>query len=167
MINSFWGDIFKFKKKSNTIDTLRHIPIFKGLSHFDLIKVSKLLHLRKYKKGEVIFHQNEPGESMFIIQAGKVDIQRKTDFGTTTLASLSDGSFFGEISLVDEETRTATAISKEDSSLLGFFRADLIHLIDRNPRLASFILLHLSMVLGKRLRLLDSQLQSNHEPITQ
>ena len=56
---------------------------------------------------------------MFIIQSGKVDIQRKTDFGTTTLASLSDGSF-GEISLVDEETRTATAISKEDSSLLGF-----------------------------------------------
>ena len=71
----------------------------------------------------------------------------------TIISTLSEGSFFGEVSLVDEDVRSANAMATEDSEILGFFRADLMNLIDRNPRLASFILYQLSTVIGKRLRL--------------
>ncbi len=166
MTNSFWGDIFNYSKKSDIVQILRGIPVFQGLTKFDLIKVSKLLHLRSYKKDEYIFRENEPGESMYIIQSGSVKISKKAKKTSNTLAILDKGSFFGEVSLVDEEARTATATAQVDSQLLGFFRADLMQLIDRNPRLASFILYQLSMVLGKRLRLLDEQVNKSNAPVT-
>jgi len=153
MTSAFWDDIFKFSKKKSDIQILEQIPVFNGLSKFDLNKVSKLLHLRSYKKDEFIFREKEPGESMYIIKSGKVIINKVIKEKETILSTLDEGSFFGEVSLVDEDVRSANAIATEDSELLGFFRADLMNLIDRNPRLACFILYKLSTVIGKRLRL--------------
>jgi CRP/FNR family cyclic AMP-dependent transcriptional regulator len=153
MTSAFWDDIFKFSKKKSDIQILEQIPVFNGLSKFDLNKVSKLLHLRSYKKDEFIFREKEPGESMYIIKSGKVIINKIIKEKETILSTLDEGSFFGEVSLVDEDVRSANAIATEDSELLGFFRADLMNLIDRNPRLACFILYKLSTVIGKRLRL--------------
>jgi CRP/FNR family cyclic AMP-dependent transcriptional regulator len=153
MTSAFWDDIFKFSKKKSDIQILEQIPVFNGLSKFDLNKVSKLLHLRSYKKDEFIFREKEPGESMYIIKSGKVIINKIVKEKETILSTLDEGSFFGEVSLVDEDVRSANAIATEDSELLGFFRADLMNLIDRNPRLACFILYKLSTVIGKRLRL--------------
>ena len=151
MSKLLWKNIFSFSKKKSIHQLLKTVPMFYGLSQIDLSSVSKLLHLRTYKAGETVFVEKEPGESMYIIQSGSVDIF-SADNKEKTLVHLSTGDFFGEVSLVDEEPRSATAIATEECELLGFFRADLMHLIDRNPRLASFILFQLSMVLGKRLR---------------
>ena len=153
MSNALWDDIFKFYKAKSDIQLLENIPVFKGLSRFDLNKVTKMLHLRSYKEGEYIFRESEPGESMYIIKQGDVSIIKNKDSQEILLASLTEGSFFGEVSLVDEDTRSASAIAKTDTELLGFFRADLMNLIDRNPRLACFILYQLSTVIGKRLRM--------------
>jgi len=153
MSNALWDDIFKFSKAKSDIQLLENIPVFKGLSRFDLNKVTKMLHLRSYKEGEYIFRENEPGESMYIIKQGDVCITKNKDSQEILLSSLTEGSFFGEVSLVDEDTRSANAIAKTDTELLGFFRADLMNLIDRNPRLACFILYQLSTVIGKRLRM--------------
>ena len=97
---------------------------------------------------------------MYIIKSGKVKITKKNKKEELCLAILEKGSFFGEVSLVDEEPRSATATAMVDLEILGFFRADLMHLIDRDPRLASFILFHLSTVLGKRLRTLSERFES-------
>tara|TARA_Y100000591_G_scaffold308238_1_gene308365 strand:+ start:554 stop:1027 length:474 start_codon:yes stop_codon:yes gene_type:complete len=153
MSNALWDDIFKFSKAKSDIQLLENIPVFKGLSRFDLNKVTKMLHLRSYKEGEYIFRENEPGESMYIIKQGDVSITKNKNSQEILLANLTEGSFFGEVSLVDEDTRSASAVTKTDTELLGFFRADLMNLIDRNPRLACFILYQLSTVIGKRLRM--------------
>ena len=147
-----WRNIFKLNSKSNLIQLLKKVPIFNGLSQFDLATVSKLLHVRNYSAHEKIFLENEPGESMYIIKSGKVTISSISNSNNSQVI-LSSGDFFGEISLVDDEPRSATATASEETELLGFFRADLMHLIDRNPRLSSFILFQLSMILGKRLRI--------------
>ena len=68
MSNALWDDIFKFSKAKSDIQLLENIPVFKGLSRFDLNKVTKMLHLRSYKEDEYIFRENEPGESMYIIK---------------------------------------------------------------------------------------------------
>tara|TARA_B100000427_G_C15518976_1_gene599471 strand:- start:4090 stop:4563 length:474 start_codon:yes stop_codon:yes gene_type:complete len=153
MTNAFWDDIFKYSKKKSDIQILQEIPVFKGLSRFDLNKVAKMIHLRSYKKDEYIFHEKEPGESMYIIKSGQIVITKSKESQETIISTLSEGSFFGEVSLVDEDVRSANAMATEDSEILGFFRADLMNLIDRNPRLACFILYQLSTVIGKRLRL--------------
>ena len=153
MTNAFWDDIFKYSKKKSDIQILEDIPVFKGLSRFELNKVAKMLHLRSYKKDEYIFHEKEPGESMYIIKSGEILITKNKNQKETVISNLTDGSFFGEVSLVDEDVRSANAKAVTDSEVLGFFRADLMNLIDRNPRLACFILYQLSTVIGKRLRL--------------
>lgn len=160
MKSNIWTDIFKYKKHKSTVDFLKEIPLFEDLSSLDILTISKLLHLRQYKKNEVIFMENEPGESMYIVKSGSISITKKTDRKNKHLATLSKGAIFGEISLVDNDSRSATAIATEETLLYGFFRVDLMHLIDRNPRLASFILYQLSKVLGKRLQAIDNSTHS-------
>ena len=72
--------------------------------------------------------------------------------GTGGNFSFRSGDFFGELALLDEEPRSASAICTVHSRLIGFFRTDLLTLINRYPELGNKILLNLSRVLGERLR---------------
>ena len=157
--DSFWGNIFKNQSKSSTISLLKNIPIFSQFKYLDLSKFSKILHERIYAKGEVIFNEGEMGESLFIVKSGKVKIVSSVDRGKQrSVTVLEDGSFFGEVSLVDNAPRSAAAIAEEETEALVLFRADLLSLMDRNPRLAAFFLLHLSMIIGQRLRANNDEL---------
>ena len=77
---------------------------------------------------------------------------------STTFASLKSGDFFGELALLDEEPRSASAVSTQPSTLIGFFRTDLLTLMKRSPELGNKILLNLSRVLGERLRRTNQEL---------
>ena len=152
MPNIFWDDIFKLSKKASVLEVLSNSPICKDLSRSNLIKISKLVHLRQYAKNEIVFNENESGQCMYIIKSGKVEISKQVASKKVILTKLDEGSIFGEISLVEDTPRDATAKSLANTELLSFFRSDLLKLIDKDPRLSSFILFRLSMILGKRLR---------------
>jgi CRP/FNR family transcriptional regulator, cyclic AMP receptor protein len=152
MPNIFWDDIFKLSKKASILEVLSNSPICKDLSRTNLIKISKLVHLRQYSKNEIIFNENESGQCMYIIKSGIVEISKIITSKKIVLTKLDDGSIFGEISLVEDTPRDATAKSIGKTEVLTFFRSDLLKLIDKDPRLSSFILFRLSMILGKRLR---------------
>ena len=68
------------------------------------------------------------------------------------------GCSFGELALLDEEPRSATAIAKSPSKLIGFFRTDLLTLMSRDPKLGNKIMMDLSRVLGERLRQTNKEL---------
>ena len=70
----------------------------------------------------------------------------------TRLATLTDGNFFGEMSLLDGSARAASVVATERSQLIGFFRADLMDLIARSPRLGLKIVSHITQLLAERLR---------------
>ena len=151
--NPFWEYIFKKNDNKLHFQLLETLPLFEELGPVNLKKLSTLLHYRTYRKGEVIFREHEPGESMYIVKTGKAKIFHAPQSGTDNeVAILEKGTFFGEVSLVDPQTRSATAVALEDSEFLVMFRGDLIALIDRDPRLASFLLVRLSKVIGQRLR---------------
>ena len=93
---------------------------------------------------------------MYVILDGSVEI-KDPDSGTI-FASLNPGDFFGELALLDEEPRSASAHSTQPARLIGFFRTDLLTLIQRSPELGNKILLNLSRVLGERLRKTNEEL---------
>ena len=101
----------------------------------------------------LIFLEESEGENLFFVVEGSVKITRLSKDGREViLAMLNSGDFFGELALLDEEPRSATAICTSPSRLIGFFRTDLLTLIKRYPELGNNILLNLSRVLGERLR---------------
>ena len=79
--------------------------------------------------------------------------------------TLEHGDFFGEIALLDESPRTATAISLGDSKILGFYRTDLYELVERRPKLAIKIIVNLARVVSERLRHSNSQAQELREKL--
>jgi CRP/FNR family cyclic AMP-dependent transcriptional regulator len=155
MENPLWGNgIFKKKKKEDDIFAiLKQVPIFSDLTPKELTEVEKIVHHRTYKKNEAIIQAGDPGLGMYIIAKGSVEIVEENEkAGKRTLAKLSAGSFFGDMALLDEEPRSASAIALEDSALMGFFRPDFLDLIYRKPKLGIKILLSLARVINERLR---------------
>jgi len=155
MENPIWGDgIFRKKKKEDDIFTiLRQVPIFSDLTPKELAEVEKIVHQRKYKKNETIIYAGDPGLGMYIIVKGSVEIQEEDEKGDKkTLAKLTDGSFFGDMALLDEDPRSASVIALVDSDIMGFFRPDFLDLIYRKPKLGIKVLLALARVIGERLR---------------
>lgn len=150
--DTMWGNVFRKKehKEKNIYTVLANIPIFKDLSKKELRAIERILHKRSYKSDEVLFHEGDPGVGMYIIETGRVNITLGKE--DKLLAVLSNSEFFGEIALLSETPRTATATAMANCSILGFFQSDLFGLLETNPRMGNKILFHLAQMLGDRLR---------------
>jgi CRP-like cAMP-binding protein len=160
LMDSFWGNIFKKNGEPEGVHALlRKVMLFTNLSDRELALVERLLHQRNYKPGEEIFREGEPGVSMYIIEKGTVIITVGSP-QEKTLAELHDGEFFGELALLDESPRSASAIAKTECSIVGFGQPDLFGIIERNPRLGVKIVETLARIIGERLKKTNEQLQS-------
>ncbi len=165
-MDSFWGNIFKPRQKKDDpiITCLKHIPIFENLNRRELEAIERIIHERVYKPGEVIFHQGDAGVGMYIIESGVVQIIYEPT--NQLLAELSDGEFFGELALLDESPRSATAIAKTECKMLGFFQSDLFGLLQRDPRLGVKIVLELARIIGERLKHSNEQISRLREEVS-
>jgi len=153
--DTFWSNIFKGKRKRDEeVEViLKEVPAFSHLEPKEITLLASIVHKREYKKGEYIFYQGDPGLGMYIIQEGEVLIQyTDPDGNKKDLAILKDGDFFGEIALIDESPRSASAICKTDCQIIGFFRPDLFEIIERHPKLGIKIVLKLAQIIAERLR---------------
>ena len=105
-----------------------------------------VLPVRSYRKGDIIFRENDKGAYMYQIQTGSVGIYRA--YGTeksAKLTTLYTNQFFGEMGLVAHELRSATAVVEEDGTELECIRAeDLQTLFKENPMKVDMILSHLA-----------------------
>lgn len=151
-MKSFWANIFKKKnqKEETVSDILKKIPVFAGLSGKELRLLEQILHRRLYKGGELIFRQGDAGVGMYIIEKGKVAIRLEP--AGQIVAELESGEFFGELALLDDSPRSASAVAETDCRMLGFFQPDLFGLIERNPRMGVKIVLKLAGIIGERLK---------------
>lgn len=165
-VDSFWGNIFNTeeKQKEHVLSVLKSIPVFSDLSGRELVSVERILHRRSYAAKEVIFRQGAAGVGMYIIVKGGVQIVNESS--NQIIAELSDGEFFGELALLDEAPRSATAVAAEQSTVLGFFQSDLFGLTERNPRLGVKIVLRLSRIIGKRLVSSNEQVHELQKKLT-
>jgi CRP-like cAMP-binding protein len=123
--------------------------LFEDLSPREGAEVERLLHRRAFTAGETIFQQGEPGLGMFIIVEGRVSIQMEPSGREIT--ELNAGDFFGEIALLNETARTATARASSDCSLAVLYQPDLLALLQGSPRLGTKVMLALARIVAYRL----------------
>ena len=128
---------------------LERVPFLAGLSEEDLRWLAERLHRRKYQRGDIIFQKDEPGQSLFIIESGSVRIYMPgTQGADLTLAVMGPGDFFGDLSLLDDRPRSASAVAGTDAVLLSLERSDFSSLLRARPDAALAVL----ATIARRLR---------------
>ena len=161
-IDHLWGNIFREKNEDHREihQLLKTIPLFAELRKGELKEMVRLIHDRHYQGGEVIFWEGEPGVGMYIVQKGEVGIYKdyaKPD--QKELALLEPGDFFGEMALLEDDYRSATAVAMGETHLFGLFHPDLFGLLGRKPQLGVKLLSALTNILARRLRKTNQELQ--------
>jgi CRP/FNR family transcriptional regulator, cyclic AMP receptor protein len=143
-------------------DTLQHIvagvPLFSGLTKNELEPLCKVMHTRSYACGEVVVFQNdEDSRTLYIILTGVVHVAVITSEGKNTiLATLRRGDFFGEMSLFDNEPRSASVIAAQNCDVVVLYRRDFFDILERYPKIA----LHLITEMSRRLRHSNRQINT-------
>lgn len=140
---------------------LRAVPLFRELNRRELQQVARLLDIRTYSKGEVVFEQGAAGDGVYVVLKGRVAVvQKDGEDGAQVLLSQSEsGSFFGETALLEDAPRTAEAVAEEDSRLALFPRDALLLLAEQRPHLGVKIAIQLSQIIAERLRRTNRGLQ--------
>lgn len=134
---------------------LKKTPLMQQLDEVDLKQLSCLLSERHLEKGEVLFRKGDPGDALCIIKKGRIKISLSSGVGDEViLAIFSDTDFFGEMSLVDGEPRSADATALDSVDLLLLRRSDFISFICTNSNAMLAVLQSLS----QRLRQADDLL---------
>lgn len=128
---------------------LAPVPLFALLSDADREVLAQHIDVENHPAGHVLFDYGDPGDSMMVVVKGEVELFVKNKTGERTLLeTVSAGEFFGEISLLDQGARNATAKCQTDVELLVVDQGDLDELIRINPSSALLLL----AATGKRLR---------------
>ena len=133
---------------------LAKVPMFEHLAEAQLEHLSSLLHVRRYPRGEVVFHQGDVGTALFIIRKGQVAIRLSSPDGKeVTLALLDRGDFFGELALLDGEPRSTDAVAREETELLSLQRESFHQFLESSPQVALGLLASLSRLVRRVTRL--------------
>jgi len=139
------------------IDLLRNVPLFAGLSDQDLDALAGSLGKRTFAKGMIIFHQGSLGQTLYIVESGKVRIFLLSESGQeTTLNIYGAGDVFGEFSLLDGLPRSAGAVAMEKTVTLTLSREDFLRHLEACPQMAISIM----QLLTLRLRFTTAQTES-------
>src|SRR5437016_2994139 len=128
---------------------LAEVPFFQLLDHEERNFLAGELDIVRFREGEMVFNYGDPGDSMFVIRSGEVEVFFKDDTGGRILLETArEGDFFGELSLLDEGHRTASVVVTRDIEALRVDRNDLDHLLRLHPEAA----LDLLTAMGRRMR---------------
>jgi CRP/FNR family transcriptional regulator/CRP/FNR family cyclic AMP-dependent transcriptional regulator len=138
-------------------DLLRQVPLFSGLDSTDMKTLMGVITRRKYPKEAVIFFEHDPGDAMFMIITGRIKVTILSDDGREIILSmLSDNDFFGEMALLDNEPRSATAIAVQETEVAVLYQKDFLSIVEKRPR----VLINLLSALSARLRKANHQIGS-------
>lgn len=140
-------------EKKSPLEVLRSVDLFVGLPEDHLERVVALGSEKSLKKGEQVFAEGDTGDTFYIILEGAVRVSRIVPgMGEEALAVLRPGGYFGEMSLIDDDSRSATVIAHESLRLFAIKRRDLEDLLFVDRDLAYELLWNFVRTLSRRLR---------------
>lgn len=147
------------------MDNLRnfhHVKLFKYLTEDDLKEVLRSTESIELEPEEILFEANTLGNEFFIIEKGRIKIFKKVDDQNIVFAELGPGNCFGEMSLLDEYPRSASASAMENCTLISLTREEFNRIVNRHDAVSSKLLLALAEIFTKRLRATDKHLETYH-----
>lgn len=134
---------------------------FSQLSENELVFLSKTMREQELEKGEVLFEEGDPGNSVCFIMEGALEILKTTDFGdVAVLATLVQGNSIGEMSLLDGRPRSATTRAVVKTRVVVLSKNMFERIINARPRIGVSLLKGLAMALSDNLRETSIQLSS-------
>lgn len=127
------------------LEFLKTIPLFSGVEEKYIKKLTEIARERKYQRGSIVFFEDEPGETIYIIKNGtiKIYIISEQDGKEKILSILQPGDYFGEMAILDGYGRSATAQSLEDSVLLIIYKNDFVKLLKESTEISHGIIYNL------------------------
>jgi len=139
----------------NKLNFLRGLPLFSNLEDKELREISRFTYEKRVEKGNVLFYQGEQGSTLYLIIKGKVKVVLIGESGKElVLAILKKGDFLGEMSIIEDEVRSATAIALEPTLFLTIDKENFLSFLTKNPKAMLGVLKELS----KRLRNADEKI---------
>lgn len=141
-------------------EALHACRLFAGLDDERMDLVVGALRSRRFRRGEVIFHEGDPGDSLFIVASGSVKILVEPEDGSepAILAMIGRGGSFGELALLDGSARSATAVALDAVETLVLRRDAFDRLIDEDPAIRRALL----TALAAEIRRLTAQVEDLH-----
>jgi CRP/FNR family cyclic AMP-dependent transcriptional regulator len=140
-----------------TADRLKSIFLFSNLSDEDRALLVSAQMLRKFQKNVIVLHEGDQSNALYFIESGQVKVSKINEEGKEVVLSiLSEGEHFGEMSLIDDEPRSASIITKTNCEFAMIRKQDFEQVLDANPQLA----LAMMRSLCQRLRAADRSIES-------
>ena len=141
---------------------IKKMRIFQYLNDNEIDKISSILSHYSYKANEIIFNEGDEGDTMYLVSRGCVSILFEIKKGKRKkrVASFGEGVFFGDMALLEEKPRSASAIADEDTELYAFTRSDYLNLLETEPKITAKIQLGLARELSARLRSTSEELRA-------
>lgn len=153
---------------SDKVKILKEISFFFEVSEADLMEIAAITTERTYRVGETIIEENSQAETFFIIYKGKIEILKKFEDGEEfVLGVYSDGEFFGEMAILDEGPRSATARAIEPTTVLQVSYMDFERILAAAPQIAFSIMKELSARLRQTGALLVWQLKRKNRELAE
>jgi uncharacterized membrane protein len=144
------------------------VSLLSGIDFFELLKdddrceLANVVDAIKLSTGETLFNAGEPGESLFVVRSGAIELFIKDTAGQKIVLTIAEqGNLFGELSLLDSGPRTATAVALSDTELLVLDRDDLLLLFQKRPDAALNMLAAMSTMTRKADELLRTRVSRN------
>ena len=127
---------------------LARSPLFTGLPHRLLARLGTRFLEKGYNPGEIVFQEGDPGRALFVVVQGTVEITQASAKGEYVLRTLGPGDAFGEIALVDNFPRSATARTATVTRLLILYKSDFDALMDGNSQITNVVMRNLAHLLA-------------------
>jgi len=141
------------------IDELRQVGLFGAISDEVLQFLAAKLTVLMTKSGDVVFREGDPARDLFVVMSGEMEVQKRSHSGVDArVALLGPGDWFGEMSILDVQPRSATVRVLAPSRLLRISASDLDALYRHDTKAYSIIVLNIARELSRRLRVADGLL---------
>jgi CRP-like cAMP-binding protein len=143
------------------VGVLAASPLFGLLSNQELEYVAELSQPVRFAAGAVVFEEGALGDSVFVVVSGEVEVLRRdTDGASRSLATLGASQFFGEMSLIDKEYRSATVRAQTECELLQLTASNLLALRERSHDGFTLLITNIARMLSERLREANTRLSA-------
>lgn len=131
---------------------LQQIYIFSDLTADELERIKPLIFEKEFRKGTALFFEGMAGGIMYLVKSGQIEIYKRQGSLEIPITTLGPGDFLGEMSLLDDEPRSAAARVSQDAVLLVVTKRHFQEILKASPEGANKIFIALLKIMSKRLR---------------